>query len=254
MANNHCPECGNLVAYSAKKCPQCGNRNFISQTDSFVDVCKTCEGSGRHYFHVDHRIREEDCKICSGRGYAYRSYRHDCRDFHEWDRLWNLARRQARENNKIITAIENQEYNEVFAERDGRIRSDAKRAADFRYRGDAIMKAKFELDHKRSDAWKAFWHGFKAVFAVWLVVSLGGCFLRVALNGGNSPADVHSSAFTAYLTAPFSSFFLEGILAGAAAVFLNAAGLAGRLGWARLKHDWIMQTVNFDNMKNIDYR
>jgi hypothetical protein len=253
MANNHCPECGNLVAYSAKKCPQCGNRNFISRTDSFVDVCETCEGSGRHYFHVNHEIHEEDCKSCSGRGYVYRSYRHDCRDFHEWDRLWNLARRQAKENNKIITAIENQEYNEVFADRDGRLRSDAKRAADFRYRSDAILKAGHEFDQRKSKAWKIFWRGYKTVFAVWLVVSLGGCVLRVAINGGNSPSDVHSSAYTAYLVAPFSSFFLEGVLAGALVIILKVVALVGRLTQAQLQHEKIRRIVSFDNVEKIEY-
>jgi hypothetical protein len=222
-------------------------------TDSFVDVCKKCEGSGRHYFHVDHEIREEDCGHCSGRGYVYRSYRHDCRDFAEWDRLWNLARKRAGQNNQIIGAIENQEYNEIFADRDGQLRSDAKRAADFSYRGDAILKANREFDQRKSNAWKTFSRGYKTVFAVWLVVSLGGCILRVAVNGGSSPSDVHSSAYTAYLLAPFSSFFLEGVFAGVVVVGLKIAALVGRLTKAQFDHDKIMKVLSFENMEKMVY-
>lgn len=169
MSTGSCPECGNLVAESARKCPNCGNRDFVLRTDTFADVCKKCKGSGQRFFHVDHTIKHENCLNCAGKGWVYTSFTHDCRDFDEWDHLWNLARNRRREDKHIIRAIKDQQSNPAFEKREGLLRIDAERHADFDYWTETHLKAGFARGEAKNKAWKSFWKAGLVGLGLWLV-------------------------------------------------------------------------------------
>jgi hypothetical protein len=119
MSVGNCPECNNVVAQSAKNCTNCGNRNFVVQTDSFVEICNACDGGGRKYSHADAKLIEKDCGQCAGNGYVYQVFNVDCRDAGDMNHYQNLVKKYQQDEGQIFDAINNQVPNETFVDRGG---------------------------------------------------------------------------------------------------------------------------------------
>lgn len=226
MSTGSCPECRNVVAQSAKSCPNCGNRNFVVQTDSFVEICKACDGGGRQYSHSDAKLIEKDCGRCAGNGYVYQAFNVDCRDADEMSRCRNLVRKYQQDEGQVFDAINNQAPNQTFADRGGQLRSETKQTAELHFWSDKTLRASDASNRIREEAVSQFGKSFKTAFTAWFVIGLGGCVARSFSKSLNEPLDIHGDHGAA-LAAPFKAFLFKGIFA--AVIVIAIAGLSAIL-------------------------
>ena len=215
MSVGNCPECSNVVAESAKNCPNCGNRNFIVQTDSYIEICKGCSGSGRVYSHADTKLIVNDCGQCSGNGYGYQAFNVDCRNSHDTAHYRQLVKKYQGQEGDIFDAINDQAMNETFSDRGGQLRSETRKTAELSFWSDKTLRESATVDRTREEAMSSFGRSFKTAFTVWLVVGFGGCFVRILSTGGNDS------------NGPFKAYIFEGVIAGILVVAL--AGMSALL-------------------------